>query len=910
MLGKKGASPAHTSADYLRMILDHTNESFLVINSHLLIQNFNAKAEKGIWELFGKQLKTGESILNYSTRQSLDEAKAVFAEVLAGNQLNFDITYPANENNPESSYNITYTPITTQEGKVDTIVITSRNITEEKNFQKKLSEANERFAFAAKAAYGIVWDWNLDTDVCYFSEVCSEVLGYLENEYCCKTFWKEHIHPDEAERVIDKLKKVIENKDEFWEDEYRFIKANGEVAYIKDRGIILYDQSGKPYRMIGSMQDITNEHYQRLMLELESKIYELNLNTSKSLQDIIHFLLVELEKIHNGMYASVLTLQPNQTMQHFAAPSLPKDYLFQINGLSIGPSVGSCGSAMYHKEPVIVSDIQTDHRWELFKDLAEQFFLRACWSVPIMLNDNIVFGSLAFYYQKIKSPSEHELHTIQKLSHLIGILVSTRKATEANRISNERYEWVTKATQDLIWDWDLETDIIFRSKENLQQVYGLTDAEKLNTHESWMTYVHPDDKLNVEEQLVFALKDEVNNQFFVEYRFKRDDDHSYADIIDRCFIIRDKNKKPVRLVGAARNITERKKADGLLKASEERYRTLFLNNPLNIFVWDLETFKILDVNDKALETFGFTREAFLQKNVLELRPVSEHEKAKVTVQRLLNKTELKIEEVWEYSTLSGETVYLEVLKQRIDFEGRPAVLVLAENVTEKTRLSAKLEEERADKERQITEAMIQGQEKERYEVSQELHDNVNQLLTAARIYLESAKRKTEGSVNDLLSNSSNYILDAIEEIRKLSRSLVTPFLSDKTMKDAIKGLVADMTLDGSLKVEVTTDTFREEMLNDKFKLNLFRIIQEQLNNIIKHAAASRAIINLSMNEDFVSLQIEDNGVGFDTSIQRKGLGISNILRRANLYNGQAVITSSPGKGTAIKVKFNLLSSIS
>jgi signal transduction histidine kinase len=217
-------------------------------------------------------------------------------------------------------------------------------------------------------------------------------------------------------------------------------------------------------------------------------------------------------------------------------------------------------------------------------------------------------------------------------------------------------------------------------------------------------------------------------------------------------------------------------------------------------------------------------------------------------------------------------------------------------------LEARLEQEIALKEVQIFQAMNDAKETERSEIGRELHDNVNQLLGASRLYLDLAKQG--GPDSELyLSRSSEYTLTAIEEIRKLTKSLTTASMEGLGLREAIEQIVHDSMEVNPAKISCVLTTFNEDNFGDKFKLTIFRIVQEQLNNISKHAKASRVIITLSQNKKAVILIIFDNGVGVDTHQSKDGIGLANIKKRAALYSGITDIVSQPGNGFVLTVVF-------
>jgi PAS domain S-box-containing protein len=349
---------------------------------------------------------------------------------------------------------------------------------------------------------------------------------------------------------------------------------------------------------------------------------------------------------------------------------------------------------------------------------------------------------------------------------------------------------------------------------------------------------------------------------------------------------------------------ERNRIRESLRESNESYRNLFYNNPMPIFIWDVYTFCILEVNDITLAEYGYTREELLNMKITDLRPESDHERTRSFANEFIHTDVNRRSAIWHQHKKNGEMMVLDVSSHKIEYKGRTAILAIHNNITERVRLEEKLEEERLLKQKEITEATIQVQEKERNEISTELHDNVNQQLTVAMMYIASAQQKMpEGS--ELLKQSSAFILNAIEEIRKLSQSLVTPLIKHFGLSKAIEGLTEDISAVNTFHIDITADAFYEDDIKYDFKLNLFRIVQELMNNIIKHARARTVHIELTRSKEDIYLRITDNGVGFDLDQQRKGIGIYNIMSRADLYNGIVDIQTAPGKGCTISLTFPL-----
>src|SRR6266571_4278181 len=164
--------------------------------------------------------------------------------------------------------------------------------------------------------------------------------------------------------------------------------------------------------------------------EGESRILEMIARDAR-LEEILESLVRVLEAQFAGLLCSVLLLdEDGQHIRHGAAPSLPKPYSEAIDGLCIGPKAGSCGTAMYRREPVVVTDILQDPLWEAYRKVAEPYGLRACWSTPILAHSGKALGSFAMYYREPRSPSPAETRALEMATHLAGIAIERKQARE------------------------------------------------------------------------------------------------------------------------------------------------------------------------------------------------------------------------------------------------------------------------------------------------------------------------------------------------------------------------------------------------------------------------------------------------------------------------------------------------
>lgn len=311
-----------------------------------------------------------------------------------------------------------------------------------------------------------------------------------------------------------------------------------------------------------------------------------------------------------------------------------------------------------------------------------------------------------------------------------------------------------------------------------------------------------------------------------------------------------------------KDITDEKKAQQQLEEAEEKYRRLFQQNPVVMYIVDLNDLRILEVNEMATRIYGYNRGEFLKMTTLGLRRKEEHQKTIAFVQQIRRNEQTGAGGVWAHVCKNGATIFMDITYYKITYQEKEALLVMANNITSRVQLEKKLEMEKSLKEQQITEAVVATQEKERTEIGKELHDNVNQLLGMTKLYIDIA-RNDEQHRDEMLKRSAENTMTAIDEIRRLSETLVSPPVLDIGLKQAVENLAENVSRLNPFDVRLHIDDFDETIPDEPFKLNLYRIIQEQLNNVIKHAQACHVDIFLNHTDAGIILQVNDDGRGFD-----------------------------------------------
>lgn len=340
-----------------------------------------------------------------------------------------------------------------------------------------------------------------------------------------------------------------------------------------------------------------------------------------------------------------------------------------------------------------------------------------------------------------------------------------------------------------------------------------------------------------------------------------------------------------------------------LRKSEANYRLIFQKSALPQLICTQKNLQITKVNEAALDLYGYGEDEFLKLDIRQLRLPPDRAALDARMKEAL-RLEKPPKYIVTHLTKNDQQLIIEVSAAKMDYDGVPSFLISLNDYTHRAHLEREIETLRLTAQKNIMKAALDGQEKQREEIGKELHDNINQVLATVKLLL--SLLRTEDAVKaDIISKSKESVNYCIEEIRRLSHTLIPPSLKEISLKEAIEGMIKKIPFVNGEQVKLQTAGFDENILDDGLKVTIYRIIQEQLNNILKYASASIIQIRLTQNYYNLSLLIEDNGRGFDVKGKRKGIGLQNIMSRAELYNGQAVIDSSPGAGCTVLVIFSI-----
>lgn len=315
-----------------------------------------------------------------------------------------------------------------------------------------------------------------------------------------------------------------------------------------------------------------------------------------------------------------------------------------------------------------------------------------------------------------------------------------------------------------------------------------------------------------------------------------------------------------------------------------------------IWDWDLKENKIRRTGGYK-NLFGYKLTDLYEPKTFDKIHPDNVKEAENIIEKALNSNDSRWQ--MEYKYICADGSYKIVIDQAyiIRDETGKAVRVIGsmQDVTEERNLQRQVLKTEIQKKKDVVTAVINAQEKERNELAAELHDNVNQLLAASILYLKTA-RKQEAIEENLINLSLEHVEKAVDELRSISHNLTPGELKMNGLYAALKALAEKLHISKTFEVRLVGEKLEEDCITPSLQLALYRIVQEEINNILKHANATKVTIHICKEENNLKLTVTDNGNGFDPATVKKGLGITNIYTRAENLGGFAEITSSPGRG--------------
>jgi PAS domain S-box-containing protein len=739
-----------------------------------------------------------------------------------------------------------------------------KQVTEKAALIREKEEKYKRLYESMTDAIGIV---SLDGRLLEFNPAYKEMLGYSDEELVTKRY--QDLTPakwHEMEAEIVNTQVLVNKFSQVYEKEY--IHKSGRVFPVEIRTFLLEDRQGKPEAMWAIIRDIS----ERKEAENKLAISEKNLRyVLASTSDNFYVLHKKDRRI----------LLINEAAEKNLLRAWGKAVTVGTNLMEVIPDGN--GEPIRESLEKVFAGTKVEYELQHFQSDLPEWVL-------------VTYTPVTDDWGKV-----------------IGAYILTKDITEKKIAELELIEAESKfrnlVEKSLVGVYIILNDKIAYVNPRFAEIFGYEQNEMIN---SFLTeaIVHPDDKDKFKENVRRRLSGQTDSVHYELRCLKKNREVIEVEV----FGSRTQYQGKPAVIGTLLDITARRKTE----RDNEHVRMLLRER-----VKELSTLyqlgQILQNEKKPICT--------VLENAVSILTQGWHHASIAAARIVVGDKEYKTNnygpavhtQTAKFKSPEGEkgiveVVYLEKRPQQnedaFSVEERNMINMMAEMLRTylfrryEAEMNKKMQQEilnrKVQEQKTVTRAVLNAEERERNKIGQELHDNVNQILASIKLYLGMANGKEGRELVQTLKESSLLLDNAIEEIRSLSKSQVTP-LKKVDLKELIQALVD--------KLEETSDIstkfvymIRDKQIEDDLKLNIYRIVQEQINNVLKHAQASVISIALYADANDIHISIADNGKGFVPDQKRKGIGVSNMINRVESFNGELDIISSPGNGCEIQIR--------
>jgi PAS domain S-box-containing protein len=733
--------------------------------------------------------------------------------------------------------------------------------TERKQIEKELRESEERYRDLVENSRELICTHDLNGVILSANRTASEVLGYDLKDCCGKKNYRDLLVPEVRDQFDDYLARI---------------RRDGVAS-----GLTLVQTSSGDRRLLEYHNTVRTEGVATPIVRGMARDITEQRRTEEAMSGLRRELELTMCSMEEGVHR--VDLKGNIVFENPVAA--------RMLGWGVAELLGKPAHlTMHHTRqdgtpyPTEECPIYATFRDGITRQVADEVFWRR--------------DGTSFPVEYMTAPMRNDRNEIVATVVTFRDTTERKRAEAALRESEQEQRLFNLATNDMFWKWDFATDRVARSI-SFERAFGYSEHEITPLIGWWEERLHPDDQERVLTAFQTALK-RGDKTCSYEYHFRRHDG-SYATISDRAYIVRDENGKAVRAMGAMTDITERKRAEKSLRESEERYRELFENAKDAIYVHDLGG-RYTSINRAAEKLSGFTREEILGKHFSNFVSPRDLKHVRINLCRKLDEENETIYEV-DLVTRTGQRVPVEV-SSRLIYESGVAVGIqgTARDITDRKRAQEAL--------RIFSQRLIQVQEAERENIARELHDEIGQVLTAVKINLQSVQHTCQtADCVPRLDESIGIVDEALGRVRELSIELRPSLLDDLGLTAALRWYVDRYAQRTGIIAEVLSSFDEDGRLPRELETACFRIAQEALTNVARHAQAGSVSVQLERSRERMLLTVMDDGVGFDIDKLRKSasaasaLGLRGMEERALAVGGHIEIDSGLERGTRVRATF-------
>jgi PAS domain S-box-containing protein len=609
------------------------------------------------------------------------------------------------------------------------------------------------------------------------------------------------------------------------------------------------------------------------------------------LHESLDALLRVIEAQCPGMQGSILLLDPDGIhVRHGAAPSLPQSFIRAIDGQPIGANAGSCGTAAFRREPVVVEDIATDPLWKDYRTGALAHGLRACWSTPIFDGQRNVLGTFALYFRTPGRPTGRHRRLVDLSTHTAAIAIVKHRETQALLASEERQRLAASSGHIGLWEWNIGTDRVLWSDE-LKAIFGWPPERDDLTFEMVVDAIHPDDRTRIDRAVRRALAE--RSTYDEEYRIVRPGG-SVRWIAGKGRCEYDAAGVPERMMGVALDITDRKRAEEELWRRQAQLADAQRIAHLGSYEWEVES-NTVHRSEELCRIFGVPRDQFPPtfEGYLERVHPDDRSTTRATIETAF-RTGMSFE--FEERIIRPDGTVRMLHSQgtwMLNSGGRPVRLVgICQDITERKKSQ---ELEREINQRKLAEELLRARNEELKAFAYTVSHDLKAPLRGIAGYAAELDRRHRSGLSERAVHCLKQILTATHNLDRLIEDLLhyarldaeTTSVAHVNLAEMIEAILRDRhTTILSQNAEVTLDLGVTSVRT--WERGLFQALTNLIDNALKYSREARpSSIRIASQElaGAFLLVIADNGIGFDMKYHDRIFGLFDRLVRQEEFEG-------------------------
>ena len=606
---KQAEARLRTSETRYRTLLDHATDAYFLHAAGGAIVDMNQRACDNLG--YTREELIGQYPALFADQLTSDRMALISSELEAGHSLSYD-SYHRRKDGSTFPVEVRIRPFRLDDQRFSITLI--RDLSQDRLNEQALRESEERYRLALETVQLGTWHYEKATGRFVLDARCQNHWGISEPEIELAQLFSR-VHPADRERIQYGYQRAARVEEQVSQvvQELRMIMPGGQVRWVSLRASLRFDGSGTDRQLVsaaGTTLDITKPRTAAVALKGQNRVFE-RIATGEPLNEVLAEItrLIE-EQIPETLCSILLLDRDGQSLRVGAGNPVLEDYNAAVDGVRIGPDIGSCGTAAWSRQTVITDDIQTDPRWAGFRSIADKAGLRSCWSIPIFAAthgtgqslDRPLVGTFAVYRRYPGSPDAGGQMALISAAHLAGVAVGSARAVQEIRDSEARYAIISQITRSVTFglsrskgqDWTLDWA---RPRFGLLSGYSHDEIAAVG----WKVLFHPDDRKRV-DRLLNDLSTGQAVREEVRYITKNG---AVLDVqIHASRLEYNPTSGTETVIGGVLDISELKAIEKALRKSEERFHLAMLGANDGLWDWNLKTDEVF-YSPQWLAILGF-----------------------------------------------------------------------------------------------------------------------------------------------------------------------------------------------------------------------------------------------------------------------------------------------------------------